>query len=302
MQRDYWYATARDPAGLGDIALVGRRAGERAIARLGARRLSTRRAPVLFAPELARGVFGHLVAAIRGSSQYRRSSFLLDAAGQQVLPAFIQLRERPHIPKALASCPFDAEGVVERCGVFDTVERTRIGSPFVIAGMEQLAADGATNIVGFEANGGFLLGTRLERDSRRLAPLPTRDAVLPILALLVRARRQGLPVSALAGELPPRFTASDRIQNFATEKSRMLIRELSGSTAALAAFLAPLGVAAAGLDQTDGLRVTLASGEILHLRPSGNAPELRCYAEAEDQGRANDLVRLGLERVASWRG
>ena len=114
MQRDYWYATARDPAGLGDIALVGRRAGERAIARLGARRLSTRRAPVLFAPELARGVFGHLVAAIRGSSQYRRSSFLLDAAGQQVLPAFIQLRERPHIPKALASCPFDAEGVATR--------------------------------------------------------------------------------------------------------------------------------------------------------------------------------------------
>ncbi len=198
--------------------------------------------------------------------------------------------------------PVSSNTAVEKCGAFARVARTRIGSPYVIEAMEQMVAAGDHDVVGFEANGGFLLGTRLERDSRRLAPLPTRDAVLPILALLVRARRQGLPVSALAGELPPRFTASDRIQNFATEKSRMLIRELSGSTAALAAFLAPLGVAAAGLDQTDGLRVTLASGEILHLRPSGNAPELRCYAEAEDQGRANDLVRLGLERVASWRG
>ncbi len=114
MQRDYWYATARDPAELGDIGQIGRRAGERAIARLGARRLSTRRAPVLFVPEVARGVLGHLVAAIRGGNQYRRSSFLLDAAGRQILPSFIQMHERPHIPKALASCPFDSEGVATR--------------------------------------------------------------------------------------------------------------------------------------------------------------------------------------------
>lgn len=114
MQRDYWYATARDPGELGDIEQIGRHAGERAIARLGARRLSTRRAPVLFVPEVARGVLGHLVAAIRGGNQYRRSSFLLDAAGRQILPSFIQVHERPHIPKALASCPFDSEGVATR--------------------------------------------------------------------------------------------------------------------------------------------------------------------------------------------
>ncbi|MGH8309537.1 MAG: metallopeptidase TldD-related protein, partial [Steroidobacteraceae bacterium] len=78
---------------------------------LGARKLATRRAPVLFAPELARGVFGHFIAAIRGSSQYRKSSFLLGAAGTQVFPAFVQMHERPHIPKALASSPFDGEGV-----------------------------------------------------------------------------------------------------------------------------------------------------------------------------------------------
>lgn len=114
MQRDYWYAAARDPAELGDIEAIGRCAGERAIARLGARRLGTRRSPVLFVPDLARGVFSHLVAAVRGGSQYRRSSFLLDAAGTQILPSCIHLRERPHIPKALASSPFDAEGVATR--------------------------------------------------------------------------------------------------------------------------------------------------------------------------------------------
>ncbi|MFO7276324.1 MAG: metalloprotease PmbA [Pseudomonadota bacterium] len=114
MQRDYWYTTARDPADLEAAEAVGRKAGERAVARLGARKLATRRVPVLFAPEMARGLFGHFIGAIRGASQYRKASFLLGAAGQQVFPAFLQMHERPHIPKALASSPFDAEGVATR--------------------------------------------------------------------------------------------------------------------------------------------------------------------------------------------
>ncbi|MDW8258089.1 MAG: metalloprotease PmbA [Gammaproteobacteria bacterium] len=114
MQRDYWYTTARDPADLEDAVGVGRRAGERALRRLGARRLTTRKAPVLFAPEVARGLFGHLLGAIRGSSQYRKSSFLLGAAGQQVLPEFIHIHERPHVRKGIGSAPFDAEGVATR--------------------------------------------------------------------------------------------------------------------------------------------------------------------------------------------
>jgi PmbA protein len=114
MQRDYWYSAARSVDALEDPAVIGRRAAERTLARLGARQISTRRAPVLFAAELARGFFGHLVAAVRGSSQYRRASFLLDALGEQVLPPFVQMIERPHLPRALASSPFDAEGVATR--------------------------------------------------------------------------------------------------------------------------------------------------------------------------------------------
>jgi PmbA protein len=114
MQRDYWHSVARRAQGLEDAAAIGLHAARRAVRRLGARRLSTRRAPVLFAPELARGVYGHFVGAIRGASQYRRASFLLDAAGEQVFPAFLNIVERPHLPQGLASSPFDAEGVATR--------------------------------------------------------------------------------------------------------------------------------------------------------------------------------------------
>jgi PmbA protein len=111
MQRDHWYSLARHPAALEPVATIGRQAAQRALRRLGARRLATRRAPVLLVPELARGLFGHFVGAIRGASQYRRSSFLLEAAGTQVFPSFLSIAERPHLPRGLASSPFDAEGV-----------------------------------------------------------------------------------------------------------------------------------------------------------------------------------------------
>jgi PmbA protein len=114
MQRDHWYSVARDPADLEDAARIGRSAGERALARLGARRLTTRKAPVAFAPDIARGLIGHFIGAIRGTSQYRKASFLLDAAGSLVFPAFVQMHERPHLPKALASSPFDQEGAATR--------------------------------------------------------------------------------------------------------------------------------------------------------------------------------------------
>ena len=114
MQRDYWYSSARDARDLESAELIGRKAGERAVTRLGARKLPTQRARVLYAPEVARGLIGHFLGAIRGSSQYRKSSFLLGAAGQRVFPDFLELRERPHIRKGLGSSPFDGEGVATR--------------------------------------------------------------------------------------------------------------------------------------------------------------------------------------------
>src|SRR3979490_2457497 len=114
MQRDYWYSSSRDWRELESAEAIGRESARRTIARLGPRRVRTRRAPVLFVPEIARGLIGHFVAAIRGSSQYRQSSFLLNCAGQSVFPPGFSISERPHIPKAMASAPFDDEGVATR--------------------------------------------------------------------------------------------------------------------------------------------------------------------------------------------
>jgi PmbA protein len=114
MQRDYWYSSSRDWHELEQAEAIGRESARRTIARLAPRRLSTRRAPVLFVPEIARGLIGHFTAAIRGSSQYRQSSFLLNSVGQQVFPSGFSIAERPHIPKAAGSAPFDDEGVATR--------------------------------------------------------------------------------------------------------------------------------------------------------------------------------------------
>jgi PmbA protein len=114
MQRDYWYSSSRDWHDLDPPEEIGRTSARRTIARLGPRRLQTQRAPIVFVPELARGLIGHFTAAIRGSSQYRQSSFLLNAAGQQVFPAGFSIVERPHLPKAMGSAPFDDEGVATR--------------------------------------------------------------------------------------------------------------------------------------------------------------------------------------------
>jgi PmbA protein len=114
LERDYWYAVNRVPDLLDSPESVGEKAGRRAIMRLGARQIATRTVPVVFPAEHARGLFGHLVAAIRGTAQYRRASFLLGAAGSTVMPSFIEIEEDPLISRGLASAPFDGEGVETR--------------------------------------------------------------------------------------------------------------------------------------------------------------------------------------------
>ena len=111
MQRDYWYSTGRDLAQLESPERVGRLAGERTVARLDARKLTTRETPVLFDAALASGLIGHLVGAVSGGSLYRKSSFLLDSIGKPIFAPFVQIREAPHLKMALASSAFDDEGV-----------------------------------------------------------------------------------------------------------------------------------------------------------------------------------------------
>lgn len=117
MQRDYWYDSARSAGDFMSAKALGDKAAERTLARVGARRLSTRQCPVLFAPEIARGLIGHMVGAVSGGALYRRASFLLDHAGKQIMPAWLNVVERPHLRRGQGSGAFDAEGVATRDNV-----------------------------------------------------------------------------------------------------------------------------------------------------------------------------------------
>jgi len=195
--------------------------------------------------------------------------------------------------------PVSSNTAVELCGWFGQVLRTRIGSPYVIAAIENALPDTGGVVAGYEANGGFLLGSDAVRQGRVLTALPTRDAVLPMLALLLMAKEAGCKLSALGAGLPERYTASDRLQDFAVAQSAQLISSLQQDLEKAASLLAPASGAVRHTDTTDGLRMTFANGDIVHLRPSGNAPELRCYAEAGSPESAQALCDACLARLLS---
>jgi phosphomannomutase len=189
--------------------------------------------------------------------------------------------------------PVTSSTAVELCGSFPQIMRTKVGSPYVIEGMNEAARMGAKRVVGFEANGGVLLGSSIGD----VAALPTRDAMLPILSVLGMAVAKGCAVSALVGALPSRFTASGRIEHVTSDVTSALLARLA-VPANMSAYFDDLGPVASS-DSIDGLRVGLNSGDVIHYRASGNAPELRCYAEAGTSQRAQELLAWGLKAAAA---
>ncbi|MFA0467065.1 phosphomannomutase [Vibrio breoganii] len=190
--------------------------------------------------------------------------------------------------------PVSCNTIIESSGFFKSVKRTKIGSPYVIAAFESLNQN-YQSVAGFEANGGYLLGTDVLINGQSLKALPTRDAVLPALMLLSVAGATG--ISKLVEALPGRVTYSDRIQNFATERSQLIVEQGITNPEVLLKQLGFSGVVVSHVDTTDGLRITLSDDRIVHLRPSGNAPELRCYAEARTAEIARGIVTTVLDRV-----
>lgn len=171
---------------------------------------------------------------------------------------------------------------------FSEVVRTRIGSPYVIAGMQ--AAQG--RVAGYEANGGFLLGFEAQAPAGPIAPLMTRDCMLPLVVGLVAA--QGGPVSSRVAQEPPVVTVADRLQEIPQDKSRPLMAALAEDATARAQVLSALGQSEAALDLTDGVRMITQSRAVVHIRPSGNAPELRVYVETQDSVSAKGLLQAAL--------
>tara|TARA_Y100001956_G_scaffold5226_1_gene4709 strand:+ start:42720 stop:44165 length:1446 start_codon:yes stop_codon:yes gene_type:complete len=190
--------------------------------------------------------------------------------------------------------PVSCNTAVELSAKFNKVIRTKIGSPYVIAEFAVLAQE-YNRVAGFEANGGFLLGSSIQVGGHELKALPTRDAVLP--AIMVLATLFDDSLSSKVAQLPERFTASDRVQNFATQRSQQIISDGLSNPQRLLNRLQWVDEVVDATDNTDGFRMSLKSGNVIHLRPSGNAPELRCYAEADTEPRAQEYVLKTLSAV-----
>lgn len=188
--------------------------------------------------------------------------------------------------------PVTSNTATELCGMFKKVYRTKVGSPYVIEGMISACNDGFQRVVGFEANGGVLLGSPLATSGGQLAALPTRDAILPILSVLGMAAKEDVTVSALLRTVPQRFTCSGRIEHVNTEASAPFLQGLL-DVDQRRGFFAELGTILE-CDNIDGIRVKFSNAEVIHYRASGNAPELRCYAEAASEQRSAQILQWGL--------
>ncbi len=178
--------------------------------------------------------------------------------------------------------------------------KTKIGSPFVIDGMELAAAGGANCVCGWEANGGFLLGSDLVRDGRTLRKLATRDAILPIVSVLCAARAAGSSLLELFDQLPKRFSRAALLKQFPRPVSIKIMERFGPSNPGApqelqGCFPQELSLPpVVSMDYTDGVRATLENGEVVHIRPSGNADELRIYAVADSQTRADAICNAGV--------
>lgn len=212
--------------------------------------------------------------------------------------------------------------------------KTKIGNPFVIAGIQHAVLKGRQRVCGWEANGGFLTGSDIERNGKMLTALATRDAVLPLLCALFAARERHITLPGLFSTLPRRFSRAALLRDFPRPTSLKIIEHFSPPSLAIreihyhsdhitarnadgmpfpviesddkhldqirqelqVVFSAECGFAMiSGLNYTDGVRITFGNGDVAHIRPSGNADELRIYAVANSQERADSITSQGVQ-------
>jgi len=202
--------------------------------------------------------------------------------------------------------PVSSNTCVEKSGFFIDVKRTRIGSPFVIEAMEQYVEDHYSAVAGYEANGGFLLATSISKNDYLLSALPTRDAIIVLLTILHSSVEQNKSLSQLSAQLPQRYTYSNRIKDFPTQKSQQLIarytqgNEEENKNCIEAEF--PIFGSISAMNIVDGLRITFENGDIIHFRPSGNAPEFRCYSESDNIKNAQNINKMALQQLLYFNG
>ncbi|AEQ53120.1 phosphomannomutase [Pelagibacterium halotolerans B2] len=220
---------------------------------------------------------------------------LVDAKGNQISGDVLGALTARFLGAKSVVTPLTSTSALEQSTWFGTVRRTRIGSPYVV---EEMAGQGRDGTVGFEANGGFLLEGDFALAHGRLKRLPTRDALLPIIAVLTEAVARDLPIGDLVAELPVRVMRADRLKDVKPDDARKLVEDLAQSSTLRASFDPSLATPDT-IDTTDGTRLITARGDIVHFRRSGNAPELRCYVETGSAESTQTMLSTMIARLTT---
>lgn len=245
----------------------------------------------VFAP-LAGWVRQHKLDAVVSADGDGDRPLMMDGDAKFVRGDVLGLLAARYLRATTVVTPVTSNSAIERTGFFADVKRTRVGSPYVVEAMQ--ASTGS--VVGFEANGGTFVGTGIEANGADLAPLETRDAILPLLCTLGLAAASGKTVSELVAALPLQHALADRLQDVPSAKSGAFLQRLSDDAAYAAAIFAPHGISR--VSNVDGLQFWTSDGDMVHFRASGNAPEFRCYVEGACPEKASELLAWGMAVAA----
>jgi phosphomannomutase len=250
--------------------------------------------------ELAAWVAAHNADALISADGDCDRPLLVDEMGKIIRGDILGILAAGFLGADSVATPVSCNTALELSQQFPNISRTRIGSPYVIAAMNEAVAAGHRCVIGYEANGGFLTGSDIQHPacSGTLTALPTRDAMLPLLCALLAARAADGPLSQLTAKLPPRFTVGGIIRDFPTAIGQTIVSSLSeAGIERVNELLAPTFGTCTTLDLTDGCRMTFTDGTILHFRPSGNAPEFRVYTESDTEALATQRNEQGRRLV-----
>jgi phosphomannomutase len=255
--------------------------------------------------KLAAWVAEHGADALASTDGDADRPLLVDEEGKVVRGDVLGILVSDFLGADSVSTPVSCNTALEKSGRFANVTRTRIGSPYVVEAMDRAVDAGRKNVVGYEANGGYLTASDItDPETGAVLPaLPTRDAALPIIAALLSAKRNSKKLSELVSDLPPRHTASGLLRGFPNDQGKALVAKFQEAGEAFAdeVFSSSFGDVET-MDFTDGARITFASGDIVHVRPSGNAPEFRVYTESSTEETAVSNNETALDIVEGLKG
>lgn len=195
--------------------------------------------------------------------------------------------------------PISCNSGINEMSEFKEVKFTKIGSPYVVAALSELHKT-HSKTAGFEANGGFILKSDINKNSRTLKSLPTRDSILPIVAVLVSASADNITTSSLTEKLPKKYTSSVLVKNCPVESSAKILDKVKNTAQETFLQISQKPAKISEINNLDGIRIISEQSEVIHFRPSGNAPEFRCYTESATQERADELANQAKKQIETW--